>query len=315
MIARGGCPARVTRWLLLPLLVATHVTGAQGWGDEREFLHPAGFAMTLPAGWRAVPADEGQFQLVPPNAGESEGVLVLAMPAGEIRDVRDPMLLLQTDLEVAAMYPVLSRVGEPRFIDTQAGPGVLSTYQGRPLLGSTLQLSMGLISVDGMAISLMAVGLRREIGPRADEITGIFASTRLEASGSGDGFIPPSPGQLHDGAPAAREWAEFLRGRRLVDFGGYTSGGGSGGFNSQTELNLYANGQFYYSRSSSVSIYVEGMMGGSAGTETLEGLWRVIMVGGQPVLELITEEGRYQDVLERAGREVILGGQRMMVAN
>lgn len=79
------------RTLCLARLMALAWMGwaAQGWGDDREFFHLAGFAMTLPAGWSAVPADEGQFQLVPPNAGESEGVLVLAMPAGEIRDARD----------------------------------------------------------------------------------------------------------------------------------------------------------------------------------------------------------------------------------
>ncbi|MCC5869870.1 MAG: hypothetical protein JJU27_15310 [Gammaproteobacteria bacterium] len=314
--------------------------------DFEEFFHPYGFAMTLPQGWSVQAIDEIQYQLLPPDAGESETVLVMALPAGEVRSAVDPQVIAQSERDVLSMYPMLSRVGDPVIVQTNAGTGVISTYEGRPLGGSRIQMSMYLVVMEDIAVSVMAVGLRREIGQRREQIDAMFASTRAgdgqtyadqgwyddgyagESSHAGDrgydlhgaDMTPPRDAHagadaLHDGSPAAREWLQVLRGRKLVSLSGYDSGGGSGGFNSRTEVTLYANGQFEYYSASSVSMYVDGMSGGSASEDSERGTWRIVSSGRAVMLEFTTHTARYQDEISRWGNEIYLGGTRVFVTD
>ncbi len=340
---------RSSPWLIGALLLVTS-THAQSF---EEFIHPYGFAMTLPQGWSALAIDELQYQLTPYDAGESETVLVMALPAGEVRSAADPHVIAQSERDVLEMYPMLSRVGDPQIVHTDAGTGVISTYEGRPLGGSRVQLTMYLVVVEDIAVSIMAVGLRREIGQRREQIDAMFASTRMGAgqsyaqqpyddqgwygeghSGdhmggaeSGHAGLDPYAGDsqqqgvtagadaLHDGSPAAREWLQVLRGRKLVSMSGYDSGGGSGGFNSRTEVTLYANGIFEYYSASSVSMYVEGMSGGSSSEDSEQGTWRIVSSGRSVMLEFTTNTARYQDEISRSGNEIYLGGTRVFLTD
>lgn len=322
---------RLTWLWLTGLLLAGANSHAQYF---EEFAHPYGFVMTLPPGWSVQPVDEIQYQLRAPDAGESETVLVMALPAGEVRSAADPQVIAQSERDVLAMYPMLTRVGDPVIVQTDAGTGVISTYEGRPLGGSRIQLSTYLVVVEDIAVSMMAVGLRREIGPRREQIDAMFASTR-EGDGQAygdqsyadqgwydDGYVGEAGhagghgnDALHDGSPAAREWLQVLRGRKLVSLSGYDSGGGSGGFNSRTELTLYANGQFEYYSASSVSMYVEGMSGGSASEDSERGTWRVVSSGRAVLLEFTTYTARYQDEISRSGNDIYLGGTRVFLTD
>jgi len=357
-------------FLILALLLVMPFRAEAQYGPE--LVHPYGFAMSLPSGWGAAPVDDSQYQLVPPGKTDNEVFLVLAAPvSGDIRDATDYRVLRDSEKGVLETYPLMSRIGEPAVVDTALGRGVTLTYDGKTYLGSrTMQLTQSIVVVDGVAISLMAVGLRREMTVRKPDLEAIFASVRVAGSAAGgqgyygqqdpyggqhqdDGYYaeqdpygsqpqfgqgqaqgqvspgrgiaprgatPPAPGggqasALHDGSPAAQQWAELLSGRHLVSMSGYTSGGSSGGMSSRTDLKLYANGYFEYQSSSSVSMYVEGMTGSSADQQSEEGTWQVISSGGQVLLELTTQSARFQDALERSGNEIILGGTRMRVAN
>lgn len=340
---------RAPLWLVTALLL---VTGAHAQSFE-EFIHPYGFAMTLPQGWSARPIDELQYQLQAYDAGESETVLVMALPAGEVRSAADPQVIAQSERDVLDMYPMLSRVGDPQIVHTDAGTGVISTYEGRPLGGSRVQLTLYLVVAEDIAVSIMAVGLRREIGPRREQLDAMFASTRMGAGQSyaqqpyddqgwyGEGHTgdyvggaesghtgvdayagePQQQGvfagadPLYDGSPAAREWLQVLRGRKLISMSGYDSGGGSGGFNSRTEVTLYANGVFEYYSASSVSMYVEGMSGGSSSEDSERGTWRIVSSGRTVLLEFTTNSARYQDEISRSGNEIYLGGTRMFLTD
>ncbi len=313
---------RASLWLVTALLL---VTGSHAQSFE-EFVHPYGFAMTLPEGWSALPVDELQYQLAPHDAGESETVLVMALPANEVRSADDPQVIAQSERDVLAMYPMLSRVGDPQIVQTDAGTGVISTYEGEPLGGNRVQLTMYLVVAEGIAVSIMAVGLRGEIGPRREQIDAMFASTRMGAGqsyaqqpyddqGWYDEAGSPGADPLHDGSPAAREWLQVLRGRKLISMSGYDSGGGSGGFNSRTELTLYANGMFEYYSASSVSMYVEGMSGGSSSEDSERGTWRIVSSGRTVMLEFTTNTARYQDEISRSGNDIYLGGTRVFVTD
>jgi hypothetical protein len=326
-----------------------------------ELLHPYGFAMTLPPGWQARWMDEEQVQLVPPDNGEGETILVTAGPAGELHGVTDRRLIRQTEREVVAMYPMLSRAREPEILQTDAGPGLVMVFEGKPLGGRRVQLTSGLLVAGDVAVSLMAVGLRRDLERRRPDLLQILASTRFDSAGAhahggfaggGHGHYPddsgygyyagdgdqghyaddssygyyaeqrqlpnvaaPAAGELHDGSPAAREWVQLLRGRKLVSGSGYTSGGSSGGYSQSLELTLHADGRFDYYSASSVSVYVEGMSGGSASSESASGRWRVLSSGGAVVLEYITDEGRYQDEIRRVGNEIHLAGMHVLLTN
>jgi hypothetical protein len=396
---------RQTISLVFALLLVTMFRAEAQYGPE--LVHPFGFAMSLPSGWGAAPVDDGQYQLVPPGKTDNEVFLVLAAPiSGDIRDATDYRVLRDSEEGLLETYPLMSRVGEPMVVDTVLGRGVTLTYDGKTYLGSrNMQLTQSIVVVDGLAISLMAVGLRREMTARKPDLEAIFASVRMAGSapagqgyygqqdpygrqyqgndgyyaqqdpyggqhqgndgyyaqqdpygsqhqgndgyyaqqdpytsqpqyGQGQGHGHGSPGfgigargavtpapsggqasSLHDGSPAARQWAELLSGRHLVSMSGYTSGGSSGGMSSRTDLKLYANGYFEYHSSSSVSINVEGLSGGSADEQSEEGTWRVLSSGGQVLLELTTQTARFQDALERSGNEIIVGATRMRVAN
>jgi hypothetical protein len=307
---------------------------------EAEFVHPDGFSMALPPGWATQPVGDGQYQLVPPDATGDELVLVTTAPAGDLVSATEHHVTMETERQIVAMYPMLSRVGEPLVVETGLGSGVISTFEGKPLGGSRMQLATGLVVADGLAISMLAVGPRRDMLQRRGEIEQMFASLQPGYGGGHDTYAAPeyqapeyqddsfadrvSPGfgqspvtasgALHDGTPAASEWAQFLRGKKVVALSGYTSSGSSGGYSSSIELILHADGRFDYYSASSVSIYIEGMSGGSASEDRESGLWRVISSGGSVMLEFTTDTARFQDTLRQSGNDIYLGDQRVLVA-
>jgi hypothetical protein len=327
-------PTRSLTAMLLALIVWPYSSAhAQ---LENEFMHPEGFLVTLPAGWAAQPVGDGQYQLVPPDATADELVLVTTAPAGELVSATERHVIDETERQIVAMYPMLSKVGEPLIVETRLGSGVISTFEGRPLGGRRMQLATGLVMADGLAISILAVGPRREMLQRRADIEQIFASLLPGHHGGHNGYVAPvydevpyegqgsqsfasgavaAPGNMHDGSPAASEWAQFLRGKKVVAFSGYTSGGSSGGYSSTTELLLHADGRFDYYSASSVSIYIEGMSGGSASEDRESGIWRVISSGGAVMLEFTTETGRFQDELRRSGDDIYLGDQSVLVTS
>jgi hypothetical protein len=324
--------AETPRVLLLTLasmlLVAMLPVAALG----NAFQHPYGFEMDLPHGWFTIPGEDDQFLVFPSDSGEDEAILILAMPAEGLRSATDPETILNSEREVQAMYPMLRRIQEPAIIPTALGDALNLVFEGTMPGSPPIRLSLHVVVVGDMAISLMAVGARDQVGPRADDLDTMFASLRhslqdpepqLALPGE-PRFAPSEPfpaapaphaaGELHDGTPLAREWAQRLAGRKLTVMSGYTSSGSSGGFNSRHDLTLFANGSFYLYGTSSVSISVDGLGGSSVSEEEETGIWRIASQGQLAVLELTTHHDERQGAeLTRSGNEVFLNGTRVYV--
>jgi hypothetical protein len=85
------------------------------------------------------------------------------------------------------------------------------------------------VVVEDVLISLLAMGARQQVAPRAADLNSMSASLRPSgqdafASPQDPGLAPSTPaspaphaaGELHDGTPLAREWAQRLAGRKLT---------------------------------------------------------------------------------------------------
>ncbi|MGL4599709.1 MAG: hypothetical protein ACRCYO_19440 [Bacteroidia bacterium] len=66
-----------------------------------------------------------------------------------------------------------------------------------------------------------------------------------------------------------------MTGKEFVWFDSYNSGGGSGGYSSESHMTLCANGQVSTYEQSQTSVYVEGMDGSSASEDSDSGTWEV----------------------------------------
>jgi hypothetical protein len=123
-----------------------------------------------------------------------------------------------------------------------------------------------------------------------------------------------APPESATASPAAREWEARLRGQRLTQLSGYSSGGGGGGYTSERHFYLCSNGSFVSSGQSSVSVYVPGATGGSARRSEDAGRWRIVAEGDLVRLELQSRDGgaaRY--LLSRVDGKTFLNRTRTFV--
>jgi len=289
------------------------------------FTHPLGFSAVIPTGWSIQALDDGQHQLVPPDAREGEAVIITAMRDAGMASVRDPATIRDSEREMSALYPQLSRVGPPDPLDTRGGEAVGLHWEGAPPGGYPVRLSVYLAALGDTAVSVMAAGLRDDVLARTGDIESLVRSLQPAAAAAAattpvvaatSPGTPTVDGQLHDGSAPAREWAARLAGRQLTVMSGYNSGGGGGGMNSRYDLKLFADGRFDYYGGSSVSIYVEGLDGSSASEESEQGTWRVINVAEGPTLELVASSGQLlHERLTRSGNDIYLTGTRVLVSS
>ena len=169
--------------------------------------------------------------------------------------------------------------------------------------GVTAKVKLYLVALPGHgAAALAAVAKSELLQSRTSALATLAASFRFSAS--------PTPA-----APRANNpWTQRLNDKKLVQFSGYSSGGNSGGMNSQKALYLSADGTYSFRSSSSVSIDVPVASGSSGGLQADQGRWRVIEQAGETILELTSLQNGIEKIkLTLQGTMTFLNGRRWFV--
>jgi hypothetical protein len=287
----------------------------------RTFQHPLGFALSLPKGWSARDAGDGQFQITPPDARPNEAIGLTAGRVERRFAATDREAIESAAQEISRQYPQLEPRGAPQRLRTQSGDAVRLEWLGTLPDGQQARLSVYLGAVGTVAVSILAAGRAADVAARSADLETVFASLRATPAAAAAQAAQPAPrqaglpGQLHDGSAIARDWAQRLTGRKLTLLSGYSSSGSSGGMNARHDIVLGSDGRYAYSGSSSVSMSVDGLGGSSVSQDSSEGTWRVIAQGAAAVLELATENGKQYGELTRRGTETYMGGQRVFVTD
>ncbi len=271
-----------------------------------------GLEFAAPAGW-TVRANPQVAVLFPPDVAmeangrdPSELYIVAGMPG--VQNPQGPQLIstlrslqLLSNLEVRP-------VGTAQPLRTAGGTGWLHSYDAASE-GVAMRLQVYVVPLSGGgSAALLAMGRPAMVARRQEALLAMAASLSRGAGG-------PSGAPVTTGGGLVAQWEQRLRGHKLYKFSGYSSGYGSGGYNSQSTLLLAANGAYEFRRSSSVSVYVDGASGGSASRGGSQGHWRIYEQGGRAMLELVSSSGTETIALTADGSKTLLNGQRWLVGN
>jgi hypothetical protein len=292
------------------------------------YRHPAGFRFTPPAGWRVQKQEDGNLQLMPGDAVETEMYLVTVDPAKGITRVDDPRLVELAETDLRLLFPFLERMGEGVSVQSRLGPGLRLTWEGTSPTDVEVRAVLWVVLSGQKAMSLFAVGPKERIAAREAGLQRLFAgfapdtppaTARAGAASGSKRTARQSPSGRGaakvDNSVLAKAWRQRLTGKKLTIMSSYSSGS-SGGYNSRYDLYLNRDGRFLHQGSSSVSIYVEGATGSSGGREESAGKWRIFARGRQPMLELIPENGKpTQYQLATQDGKTFLNGTRVFVTD
>jgi hypothetical protein len=144
-----------------------------------------------------------------------------------------------------------------------------------------------------------------------------YTLRRLEAAAAAghSAVAPPAAaaGALHDGTATGREWAEFLAGKKVTRLSN-ASGGGSGGYSSETNVHLCGNGEFALRGSNTLTVDVGAAGGYSAGRTAGQGTWRIVTEGATVGIELRFPTGDVErHRLEYQESKTYVDGERWFV--
>jgi len=275
--ASGAAGSRATK--------ATDVTpGEQYESGARLRMAVHGVSWQLPDGWiGGVPLEGAAFLM---GSNDQPGIGLVIPVATTDDDSLAALLHSEQDLGDGV---VLEPIGEP----TRSGEQLWQTY--------------GSDSYTGRAVAVR--------GPHAQSVVYCFAGPKDQADEYDrllQALVASLAFESPDTAPLAAEWDARLRGMALRTMSSYNSGGGSGGYSSESTLDLCSSGAFQYDSAGATSIYVPGATGSGVHEDRSAGRWSVGVEAGQPVLVLQHEDGRTtQHLLGFDGEKTFLDGERV----
>ena len=270
-----------------------------------------GYSFNHPGNWRPYRASNGLVKLEAPGHSESETYIFGNTPSNGVKSTEDPNSIAAADALVAKLLPSLRRIDKPYRMKTGIGPAMSLEFSGNTDDGEAVYARVYLSIHNDRTVSFFAVANREIISSRGDVLDAIFSSMRSNAH-----YAASAPTSVtsasSDTTPLAREWMQRLNGKKLTRLSGYSSGS-SGGYSSQSELVLMANGRFSYNSSSSVAIYVDGANGGSSSRNQSAGTWRILDQGGTIILELRSEGNVDRRTMTYRDGKTFMNGGRVYV--
>ena len=269
----------------------------------------SGMTFRTPAGWRVNLTQEGAA-LIPPNHSPQNEVYAVG-PLTGVSDLNDPQLSAFLSGRFADGMSA-KPVGQPMSFQGEGGPGQIHAYDFVKD-GTRGRIMFFFVGLRGGGVgSLVAVATPELLSLRQSAIAEVASSLAQSAAPKPSASARTNSGQ--GGTPLARQWTQHLSDKKLVQFSSYNSGYGSGGYSSEKKLYLASDGSYAFRSSSSVSVYVPGASGSSAGRNGQDGRWRVVDQGGQPLLELIAKDGTTELIrLSMDGTKTFLNGNRWFV--
>jgi hypothetical protein len=270
---------------------------------------PSGLEFQPNEGWQVKVTEQGGAMLQAPGQDANNEAYIAGIFT-EFHSLEDSGRIPEY---IEKYFPALAqvRIAAPPtpFTATGGGRGMMHAYEARNGF-IPVRIHVYMVDTHGRGIAgLFAIGRRDIILNRGFAILAMATTFQVPAAAPA-AASPARPAST----PLVTAWTQRLSDKKLVQFSGYSSGGGSGGYNSEKKLYLAANGTYAFRSSSSVSIYVPGATGSSAGQHADEGRWRIVEERGQPVLELISGKGDSERiVLSANGTQTFLNGRRWYV--
>lgn len=270
----------------------------------------SGIAFQTPSGWKATVVGDAAA-LVPPNASAQNELYGIAPLAG-VKDSNDPQLPAVLAKNFEGEGVAAQPVGQPVVFQAAGGAGKVFGYDVNKN-GERGRMLFFVVSLPaGRAALLVAAGTPQLLAARQSALAEAATSIHLQAGAKA--APAPAAAAASAGTPLVRRWMTRLTDKKLVYMSSYNSGGGGGGYSSEKKLYLAADGSYAFRSSSSVSVYVPGATGGSAGRDAQEGRWRVVEQTGQALLELTASNGTKQMIqLSADGTKTFLNGKRWFV--
>ncbi len=270
---------------------------------------PSGLALHTPAGWQLSLSDKSGVLTPPQQETDWEFYQVGVMTEVQSLDDAGPLQALVARLFQSRQTPVAS--GQPVPFPVAGGRGVVHTFDRQKLL-IPFRVNYYLVEISGQGIAgLVAIGRRDLIEKRHATLMAIASGFN---AGTNAAPVAIPTGSPRSNSAIVSRWMQHLTDKKLVQFSGYSSGGGSGGMSSERKLYLAADGSYAFRSSSSVSIYVPGASGGSSGQNADQGRWRVVDQGGEAILELASAKGANERItLSMNGTQTFLNGRRWFV--
>ncbi|MBL8212382.1 MAG: hypothetical protein JNK87_16825 [Bryobacterales bacterium] len=268
----------------------------------------SGIAFQTPSGWTATVVGDAAA-LVPPNASAQNELYGIAPLAG-VKDSNDPQLPAVLAKNFEGEGVTAQSVGQPVVFQAAGGAGKVFGYDVNKN-GERGRMLFFVVSLPGnRAALLVAAGTPQLLAARQSALAEAATSIHLQAGAK----AAPAVGAPAAGTPLVRQWMARLTDKKLVYMSSYNSGGGGGGYSSEKKLFLSADGSYAFRAASSVSVYVPGATGGSAGRDAQDGRWRVVEQGGQALLELTASNGTKEMIqLSADGTRTFLNGKRWFV--
>jgi hypothetical protein len=136
--------------------------------NGKEYVHSSGGKFRYPTGWQVKEGD-GYIQLIPPNAGDGELIIVSAESAQGKTDPADPEVLAYLDSVVSGAIPGANRVGKPEPAQAGNGKGIALTWKG-----GEKKVRAYVTILKSYGISVVAVGSESQVDARERAIKEIF---------------------------------------------------------------------------------------------------------------------------------------------
>jgi hypothetical protein len=258
------------------------------------YKHPQGFTFASVPGWSVERAPDGRVVMKPGDLDKKESIVLTAQAVASAARADSAEFVSAADQEMSASFPFMARVGRPEVLQSASGNGILLVYQGLSPAGLRSQIRIYAVMVNGNAYGIVAMGPTKVISTRDGELRSVFASIRVDRGSDASADTTASArteAGASDASPLAQQWINRLSGRKVTYLYSYSSGSGGGSY-SEKHWYLAANGTFTFSSESSTSIYAGGANGGSSGTNSGRGSWRIYAAGNQVFLELRFNDGR-----------------------
>ncbi len=263
-----------------------------------------GIRFETPAGWRANVVGEAAA-LFPPNHAEQAELYGIARLEG-VRDGNDPQAGAVLSSKLTGEGYAARPVGQPIVFQAAGGTGRVFAFDVAKD-GERGRILFFVVGLKGGATALVAAGKTELLAARQSGLAEIAASL-------GGQVAAPLTAAAAPATAIARQWQQRLSDKKLVYMSSYNSGYGGGGYSSEKKLYLASDGSYAFRSASSVSVYVPGATGGSAGRDAQQGRWRIVEQNGQAHLELVAANGSKELLrLSADGSKTFLNGTRWFV--
>jgi hypothetical protein len=265
-----------------------------------------GVEYTVPAGWKAQPAEIGHVLTSPSHEGALLVFVHTTKDMAEAKRINAEPFAYKNLINLTPIRPAEVVNATTMVVDLQ---GTMGDRAARA------RLLMLLSPHGGAGLAVLSASSITNFGPeyvtlgetvaRSAKFARTAAPTPTTSTSASSPVRPSDPG--------SSPWATKLRGKKLHYFTRY-NGGSGGGMAGHKQIGLCSDGSFFFRGDFSASIYVPGATAGTGNRESNIGNWKVLADGANSVLLLSFEGGaQAKYTLSTQDTKTFLNGQRWLM--